>query len=220
MSDEKKQKVLYITHKGELLFWLIVLLIIIMILFFNHIKCFSNQNDEYNIFMPDVDGLIVGSPVRAMGIEIGHVTKIKPMKDDVYIKFIITDDNIKIPRGTFATVEFSGMAGSKSLELYLPDKSTYIDSSVPNIRVNPPKRLHDAAGLLNEMFKKIGNIIAVTSRFGHKISEIDFPEAGENINNTTDFLKFSNEIIDQSQERADNLGRKLNDYRDKKLKNN
>ena len=89
--------------------------------------------------MPDVDGLIVGSPVRAMGIEVGHVTKIKPVKDEVFIKFIITDKDVKLPQGTVVTVEFRGMAGSKSLELYLPDETTYLDSSVPLLRVASPK---------------------------------------------------------------------------------
>ena len=70
--------------------------------------------------MPDVDGLIVGSPVRMMGIEVGHVTKIKPIKDEVFVRFIITEKDLKIPQGTVATVEFSGMAGSKSLNcIYL-----------------------------------------------------------------------------------------------------
>ena len=50
------------------------------------------------------------------------------------------------------------MAGSKSLELYLPDENTYIDKDVPLINVLPPKRLHDAAGLLNEMLKKVNPI--------------------------------------------------------------
>ena len=34
-------------------------------------------------------------------------------------------------KGTAVTVEFSGLGGSKSLELYLPDKDTYLDGSVP-----------------------------------------------------------------------------------------
>ena len=215
MSDEKRKNVLYITHKGELLIWLLVLLITAMCFFFISIKKHNTLN-EHSIFMPDVDGLIVGSPVRAMGIEIGHVSKIKPVKDEVFVKFIITDKSIKIPRGTVATVEFSGMAGSKSLELYLPNKKTIINSSVPIIKVESPKRLHDAAGLLNEMFKKIGNIITVSTRFGNKLSEIDFAEKKGGYSESVSFIKFANDIIDKSQERADNLGRMLKNDKRKK----
>ena len=159
MSKEKKEKnTIYITHSGELLFWLVVILIVTAFSTFHHINKVKSDNN-YNIYLPDVDGLIVGSPVRMMGIEVGHITKIKPTNEEVYVKFIIPDKSIEIPQGTVATVEFSGMAGSKSLELYLPDKQTFINKDVPIIAVNPPKRLHDAMGLLNDMFDKFNAII-------------------------------------------------------------
>ena len=215
MNNDRKNNVFYINHSGELLIWLIIVLVATMVFCFSHLYR-ARTNGEYKIFMPDVDGLIVGSPVRTMGIEVGHVTKIKPVKDEVYVTFIITDKTVHIPRGTVVTVEFSGMAGSKSLELYLPDKSTYVDSSVPILSVSDPKRLHEAVGMLNYMFKRIGNIIAVTSRFGKKISEIDFPEQNKNRGNAQDFIKFTNDAIDKQQIRVDNLGRKIDDYKARK----
>ena len=209
MSEKKEDQLFYINHSGELLIWLIIILIMSIFYFVFNIQKVKLSN-EYSIYMPDVDGLIVGSPVRAMGIEVGHVTKIKQIKDEVFVKFIITDKNVKLPQGTVVTVEFSGMAGSKSLELYLPNETTYIDSSVPFLRVDHPKRLHDAAGLLNEMFKQIGKIIIVSSRFGHEISKIDFPKNNGSVSDARNFLNYANKVIDESQERADNLGRRLN----------
>lgn len=208
MAEDKEKNLLYINHSGELLIWLLVLLVFAMMFFFSRIGVVHNE-DEYDIFMPDVDGLIVGSPVRVMGVEVGHITKIKPIKDELFVCFVITDETVKIPQGTQVTVEFNGMAGSKSLELYVPDKNTYVDSSVPLISVNPPKRLSDATGLLNEMFKKIGNIISVSSRFGAKLSEIDFPETGKELKDPKEFLKYADNIIDIQQKRVDDLGRKL-----------
>ena len=32
---------------------------------------------SYQIFMPDVDGMIVGSPVKYMGVQIGYIKNIK-----------------------------------------------------------------------------------------------------------------------------------------------
>ena len=134
---KKDRNTIYVTHSAELLVWLVILLIIISLSTVFYIKKQKDAND-YNIYMQDVDGLIVGSPVRMMGIEVGHVTRIKPTNEEVYIKFIITDKNITIPQGTKATVEFSGMAGSKSLELYLPDNNDYIDKTTPILTVDPP----------------------------------------------------------------------------------
>ncbi len=209
-TDNKEDKLLYINHKGEALIWLIIICILLGV--FTIVKFNKTEADNvYSIFLPDVDGLIVGSPVRMMGIEVGNIIKIKPVKDEVFIKFVITNDEIKIPQGTEATVEFSGMAGSKSLELYLPDKDTYIAPEVPILSANPPKRLSDAYGLLNEMFRKVGSIISVTSRFGKKLNEIELPET-QDAGDINEFLKYANSSIDDSQKRMEDLGRRLEYY--------
>ena len=202
MSEEnKKEKVIYISHSGELLIWLVIILIVVSIFSLTGFYKENNSHNDYRVYLQDVDGLIVGSPVRMMGLQVGHVTKIQPTGEEVYVKFIITNPDIHIPQGTELTVEFSGMAGSKSLELYLPDKNTYIDNTVPLITVLPPKRLHDALGLLNEMYKKLTSIIYTASSFGTQINEITI-ETKETLKNSTpqfkDFIKFSDTFLEKS----------------------
>ena len=214
MSGEKKDNILYITHSGELLIWLVVILIVVAISTITFVANTQKDND-YNIFMNDVDGLIVGSPVRMMGIEVGHVTKIKPTNGEVYIKFLITDNNLTLPQGTIATVEFSGMAGSKSLELYLPDSNTYIDNNVPMITINPPKRLHDAAGLLNDMFDKINSILSNSTSFGDQIQKMDLPKMNSNGQNLDEFLKYADDMVDDSNKKVEKFSKDINKYRQK-----
>lgn len=207
---KKESNTFYITHSGELLIWLIVILVVVSISTIAYFIREKNSND-YSIFMPDVDGLIVGSPVRMMGIEVGHVTKIKPTNEEVYVKFILTDESLQIPRGTAATVEFSGMAGSKSLELYLPDKQTYIDKNTPFLTVHPPKRLHDALGLLNDMFKKLSSIIYTTSSFTEQTKFI--PASTGNDETISDFINYTDNIIDDTNKKAEDFGNKINKYK-------
>ena len=214
MSGDKKDNIFYITHSGELLIWLVIILIIVAVSTITYVSNTQKDND-YNIFMSDVDGLIVGSPVRMMGIEVGHVTKIKPTNGEVYIKFLITDKSLTLPQGTIATVEFSGMAGSKSLELYLPDSNTYIDNNVPMITVNPPKRLHDATGLLNDMFDKLNSILSNSSSFGNQIQKMDLPKVNSNGQNMNDFLKFADDMVNESNAKAEKLGNDINKLRQK-----
>ncbi len=214
MSGDKRDNIFYITHSGELLIWLVIILIIVAVSTITYVSNTQKDND-YNIFMSDVDGLIVGSPVRMMGIEVGHVTKIKPTNGEVYIKFLITDKNLTLPQGTIATVEFSGMAGSKSLELYLPDSNTYIDNNVPMITVNPPKRLHDAAGLLNDMFDKLNSILSNSSSFGNQIQKMDLPKVNSNEQNMNDILKFADDMVNESNAKAEKLGNDINKLRQK-----
>ncbi len=219
MKKITEEKVLNISHKGELLIWLIIISIIMGLynlgLFF---KEATNEN-SYQLFLQDVDGLIVGSPVRMMGIEVGHVTKIKPIDDEVYVKFILTNPDIYIPHGSRITVEFSGMAGSKSLELYLPDSKVDIHTSSQVLSVEPPKRLHDALGLLNDMFKKLASISYTASSFGIKLEETgikstkdDIITTSENFNN---FLHYTNKFLKDSEESTTDLMNSL-----KRLKKN
>ena len=210
-GTDLKKKGLYITHSGEFLIWLLIILFFVSLsslgLFFKE----KNDENEYQIFLQDVDGLIVGSPVRIMGIEVGHVTKIQPMKDEMYVKFILTKPDVYIPQGAKLTVEFSGMAGSKSLEIYLPEKGDYIDKTTPLITVVPPKRLHDAMSLLNDMFKKLGSIIYTTSDFGTKLHEQDlvpsqFVHSGGNMK---EFLEYSDNFLEDSNKKATDIRNSL-----------
>ncbi len=120
----------------------------------------------YQIFMPDVDGLIVGSPVKFMGVQVGYIGKIKIVRDEVYLKIVMTDKNATLPKGSIATVEFNGMGGSKSLEVYPPTKESIAMNNL--IAVQSPKRLNDAMGLLSEMFDKIGSITTRLSFFANE----------------------------------------------------
>ncbi len=208
MSEPKNEhNTFYITHRIELLIWLLVILLIVAAAtVFQRIN--TQKDNDYTIFMNDVDGLIEGSPVRMMGIEVGYITKIQPTNGEVYIKFLITDKTVTIPQGTIATVEFNGMAGSKSLELYLPDKNTYIDKNIPILTVNPPKRLHDAAGLLSDMFDKLGSIIYTSSSFGNKVKFIDIPKGGDD-QSFIKFLDYADKMVDDSNKKAENINKKL-----------
>lgn len=206
-KQDKESDVFYITHSGELLFWLVIILIVVFVSTMTYINKEKSSSNDYQIFLQDVDGLIVGSPVRMMGIEVGHVTKIKPTNDEVYVKFILTNPDVYIPQGTAVTVEFSGMAGSKSLELYLPDKNSYVDNSSPVLVVTQPKRLHDAMGLLNDMYKKLTSIIYTSSSFGNKLKVIDVQTGGDaDING---LLNYSNKFLDESNQKAVNLNKNL-----------
>lgn len=218
MREKKEQrKILQITHSGEFLFWLIIILIVVAI--FSTGKIFKEKHDinDYQIFLQDVDGLIVGSPVRMMGIEVGHITRIKPTSNEIYVKFILTNPDVYIPQGTYATVEFSGLAGSKSLELYLPQEGDYIDNSTPVLSIQPPKRLHDAMGLLNDMFKKLGSILYTTSNFGTKIQSNEILPAYQikQDQNLKEFLKYTDEFLDESNKKATQMRNSLEE-----LKNN
>ena len=205
MSNSKKsEKRIFINHQAELLIWLVIVLIVVAVSSMTFIYKSRNDENDYQIFLPDVDGLIVGSPVRMMGVDVGHVVKIKPVKDEVYVKFILTNKSLHIPQGSNVTVE-----------LYLPERNDYIDENIPIVTINPPKRLHDAMHLLDEMYKKIGTIIYSFSSFGGKLDEANLKIEGNSGNHTdfNGFLKYSDDFLDNSTNKANEIRNNIEGFR-------
>ncbi len=146
----------------------------------------------YQIFMPDVDGLVVGSPVKFMGVQVGYVEKIKIVREEVYIKIVITDNGVTLPKGSVATVEFNGMGGSKSLEVYPPTQASLDVNKL--IVVQSPTRLNDALGLLSEMFDKIDSITTRMSVFA-KETGVENMNAGVELNEIQSNMNIFDKIM-------------------------
>lgn len=149
----------------EFIIWFFILCLVVTgVRIHRHNK--TKELITYQLFMPDVDGIIVGSPVKFMGVQVGYVDKIKIISNDVYLKIVITAKDVTLPKGSIATVEFNGMGGSKSLEVYPPTKESIASKKI--IAVQSPKRLHDSLSLLNEMFDKIDSIMNRMSFFANE----------------------------------------------------
>ena len=159
----------------------------------------------YQIFMPDVDGLVVGSPVKFMGVQVGFIEKIKIVREEVYVKIVITDKSVTLPKGSVATVEFNGMGGSKSLEVYAPTEESLAGKKL--LVVQNPTRLNDALGLLSEMFDKIDSITTRTSFFA-KETGMDNMESGIKLDemqtNMNVFDKIIKKVSDIKNEGVEN----------------
>lgn len=160
--------------------WLIIIALCVFGIRYHHHKSLK-QYKSYQIFMNDVDGLIVGSPVRFLGIQIGHVTKIQIVSSDVYsdiyVKFIITQKDLTLPTGAIATVEGSGLGGSKSLEIYPPK-----DGKQDKIIVaKDSTRLNKVMSLFNTIFKDIEEIFTNLAHTGNELSTIPKKEIKRNV---------------------------------------
>lgn len=108
-----KKKILYII---ELLVWFLIILgALFFFIYNNNVK--DNAQNTYYILVDDAGGLVNGSPVRLMGINIGHVKDVKIFDNKVFISFLVTKENIQLPKKTAAIIEFYGLGGSTSLEL-------------------------------------------------------------------------------------------------------
>lgn len=187
--------------------WFLILCVCIAGIRFHFYKK-QKELVTYQLFMPDVDGLIVGSPVKFMGVDVGYVDRVKIVSNDVYVKIVITDKDITLPKGSIATVEFSGMGGSKSLEIYPPTNDSLATNKL--IDVESPKRLYDSLGLLNQMFDKIDSITNRLSVFaketnGSDMSDgVNIDEIQGNMDLFDKWLKRFSEIRKDAKEEVNN----------------
>ena|GEM_PF-935169 len=105
----------------EIAIW-IVLVVAALVLTLGLHYYFVVYKHTYNLKFTDIDGIIKGSPVRLMGVIIGHVRNVcLNNDDDVTVQIVVTKKDVKIPDGSRATVEFTGIIGSKSIEVMPPD---------------------------------------------------------------------------------------------------
>lgn len=172
----------------------------------------------YQIFLPDVDGLINGSPVRYMGIQIGYVNQVDIVGDDVYVRFIVTQKDMDIPKGTVATVEFAGLGGSKSLELYPSAKKNKTASDMLIIP-EKPKRIHDSLSVFNGMFENVAGIAYTISNFMNEVGIIKNQATNGSSIDFEQMLNRSNDWIDDANKQCVRFGAKIKRYDKNKTSN-
>lgn len=179
----------------EFVIWLLVAAVLILGLRYHHQQA-QKQYKHYRIFMSDADGLIVGSPVKFLGIQIGDIRQIKIISSEVYIEFVVTRKDLVLPAGSIATVEFSGLGGSKALEIYPPSEKYPTDRI---IAVKEPTRLNKVMGLFNEIFRDLDSIFTTmgyaSNQFAQEADDsrnVVMPVSQErglsNINKTIDMI--------------------------------
>ena len=176
----------------ELLIWTVVIITMVGIAVFTYNKVFVKPN-TYSIYFKDIDGITKGSPVRFMGINIGHVKKLSSIDKSVVVQILITKKNLKIPKGTTARVEFYGLGGSKSIEL-MPSNSPDAEGIVTtnNIRI---------ADVVKEA-KSFVQILEIIDKFVQSLDENAIQNMLETIKDTSPdkITDFENEIKQAGKE--------------------
>ena len=173
----------------EAVIWFLILCTVLLCVRVHNYKQ-TKSIKQHQIFLSDADGLIVGSPVKYMGVQIGYVSYAKPVDNNVYVKFVLDDKNMKLPKGIIANVEFYGLGGSKSLELYPPDENSLKTEKIINIK--DTFRLSDSVTLLDNMFSKIALLGGRFNYFSNRLARIVEEQPVEPYFDTLDELgKFS-----------------------------
>ena len=179
---------------AELIIWGLLIFSAIFVSLYIYNKNIREKHTYY-VFFHDIDGLIKGSPVKIQGYQIGYVSNISIVNDDVFITFVVTDKDIVMPENMAASVEFTGMGGSKSLELFVPDKASKTLNYITTIE---PRRINDFYVYQNQIAQ---NIVTMTSDFMRMFNEKTTGNVKRFINNPEILsdIKDSLEIIEKNE---------------------
>ncbi|MGM9994719.1 MAG: MlaD family protein [Candidatus Avigastranaerophilus sp.] len=164
-----KKKYIIIT---ELIIWLLILSGgFYFFLYKTTLK--DNTNNSYYLFFDDAGGLVKGSPVRLMGMNIGYVRDVKIFENKVFVSFLVTKENVKVPNRATATIEFYGLGGSTSLEL--SQKTSADEENEDTITPSDTYRIQDywsgatlSANVMIDIYGSIGRTIHSTNILNHK----------------------------------------------------
>lgn len=148
----------------------------------------------YTISFPDIDSIIKGSPVRFMGIIVGHVRNLERVEDKILCEIVVTKPNTKIPDGAVAKVEYNGLGGSKSIEI-MPPKTDNPD--VNGIVAAQALRISDFA----EVFDDLREVLACVKQFVDGITPESTLGAAKAIAEAPDFTEDANKTLDEMLEK-------------------
>lgn len=188
----------------ELLVWGMIIFSAIFVSLYIYNKNVREKHTYY-VFFHDVDGLIKGSPVKIQGYQVGYVSNISIVNEDAFITFIITEKELKMPENLSATVAFTGMGGSKSLELFVPKQNTKNQNYITTIE---PRRLNDFYIYQNQIAQNLVNMTAdFMKMFDDKTTNmvknfIKNPEVLKEIHTTLDTIqKNEKQMLNKTEKR-------------------
>jgi len=161
---------------------------------------------RYTLEFQDIDGLNVGSPVRFMGYQVGHVTKVELLDSKIYVSFKITEKKTKIPNASVARIEFSGIGGSKSLEIMPPEKEIACQSIKKGIYAKEPIRINSIMEVQSAIFENVLDFCRGILAF---LSRESIDKTRKNIKHTALQIEETNKSIDKNIEKINSSGKNI-----------
>lgn len=177
---------------------------LILFLGIDKFRMHINMRPSYTVNFKDVDGLSVGSPVRLMGMQIGNVTKIELLDSEIYVTFRIIKKNTLIPDGSIASIQFTGLAGSKSLEI-LPSKRKTLKTGTI-IYSTEPIRINSVLQVQTTIFENLLDFCKGLLGFFSKNS-VDSTK--KNLHTTSKYIQESNQSMNDTLKNIKNSGSEI-----------
>lgn len=128
---------------SDILLWVFLTLLIAYGVYLFAIVIPAKRGQTIVLPFKDANEISKGSAVRMMGTEVGFVDDIRIRQDHVEIVVQTYPKSLKIPSGSVFTILFTGLAGSKSIEVQLPETPQPQQNGIPEYLIEQPIRMKD-----------------------------------------------------------------------------
>lgn len=129
---------------SDLFLWFFLLLLVACGIYFLPDLQGNQHSQTIHLAFQDANEISRGAAVRMMGTEIGYVKDIHLKKDYVDIVIKTNPGSLTIPSGSTFTILFTGLVGSKSIEVVPPPATRPVVRGKPQYIVENPIRLRQA----------------------------------------------------------------------------
>ncbi|MGE0200049.1 MAG: MlaD family protein [Candidatus Melainabacteria bacterium] len=133
-----------LTLLSDMVLWLLLIALMVGGLYFGYLKPREARTQKITISLKDANEIAKGSIVRMMGTDVGTVSAISILPDHVNITIKTFPEAMKIPSGSVATINFTGLVGAKSIEITPPALPRPKVSGKTHVLSEEPIRIIDA----------------------------------------------------------------------------
>lgn len=160
-----------------------------------------NSLPSYTVTFKDVDGLSVGSPVRLMGKQVGNIIKLELYKSEIYVTFRLMNKKPVIPDGSIASIQFTGIVGSRSLEI-IPQKRKHLTNN-NMIYSQEPIRINSIMHVQTTIFE---NVLEYCNGLLAFLTKNSIDSTKKELHNTSKYMQESNQSMDGALENIKQSG--------------
>lgn len=188
---------------------LVIASIALFVYGFNFLKgkdIFSNRDIYYAVY-PQVSGLVESNPVQVSGFKVGRIKKIElmPGNGKLLVTMAISDQNIKITKGTVAKIISPEFLGGKAIELQLGQSSDMAMDGDTLISEIDPSLQESVNATIKPLKDKAEKLIASIDSIMLVVQAVLDQNTRQNLNKSFESIKHALETFDRTSLRLDTM---------------
>jgi phospholipid/cholesterol/gamma-HCH transport system substrate-binding protein len=188
---------------------LVVITIAIFVYGFNFLKgkdIFSSRVIYYAVY-PQISGIVEADPVQVNGFKVGRIKKIELLDTTgrLLVTMAISDQKLKITKGTVARIVSSDLLGAKAIELVLGKNSDFAKEGDTLTSEIDPSLQQSVEGAIKPLKDKAEKLIASIDSIMIVVQAVFDKNARENLSKSFDNIKHALETFDRASMRLDTM---------------